>query len=83
MKAPAGWSSDWHPSSARNLFFVLSGFLVSGILFRQFQRDGHIQPGRFLIRRGFKIYPAFWLLIATTLGWFWLTVKPFPVQMVA
>ena len=25
MKAPAGWSSDWHPSSARNMFFVLSG----------------------------------------------------------
>jgi hypothetical protein len=25
MKAPAGWSSDWHPSSARNLFVVLSG----------------------------------------------------------
>src|SRR5436190_1553858 len=25
MKAPAGWSSDWHPSAARNMFFVLSG----------------------------------------------------------
>ena len=25
MQAPAGWSSDWHPSSARNLFVVLSG----------------------------------------------------------
>ena len=25
MRAPAAWSSDWHPSSARNLFFVLSG----------------------------------------------------------
>ena len=25
MNAPAGWSSDWHPSSARNLFVVLSG----------------------------------------------------------
>jgi len=25
MNAPAGWSSDWHPSAARNLFFVLSG----------------------------------------------------------
>lgn len=25
MCAPAGWSSDWHPSSARNLFFVLTG----------------------------------------------------------
>lgn len=25
MNAPAGWSSDWHPAAARNLFFVLSG----------------------------------------------------------
>jgi quercetin dioxygenase-like cupin family protein len=25
MEAPAGWTSDWHPSSARNLFVVLSG----------------------------------------------------------
>ncbi len=25
MDAPAGWTSDWHPSSTRNLFVVLSG----------------------------------------------------------
>lgn len=25
LRAPAGWSSDWHPSSERNMFFVLSG----------------------------------------------------------
>ena len=25
MQAPSGWSSDWHPSAARNLFVVLSG----------------------------------------------------------
>jgi hypothetical protein len=25
MKAEAGWSSDWHPSSGRNMFIVLSG----------------------------------------------------------
>lgn len=25
MRAPAGWSSDWHPSSTRSLFFVISG----------------------------------------------------------
>ena len=25
MQAPAGWSSDWHPSSARNFFVVLGG----------------------------------------------------------
>src|SRR5437870_2392827 len=25
MQAPAGWSSDWHPSSGSTMFFVLSG----------------------------------------------------------
>jgi hypothetical protein len=25
MHAPASWSSEWHPSAARNIFFVLSG----------------------------------------------------------
>jgi redox-sensitive bicupin YhaK (pirin superfamily) len=25
MEAPAGWSSDWHTSSARTLFIVFSG----------------------------------------------------------
>ena len=51
-----------------DLFFVLSGFLVSGLLFAEHQRTGKVRAGRFLIRRGFKIYPAFWaLLIATVL----------------
>ena len=25
MSTPAGWASDWHSSSARNMFFVLTG----------------------------------------------------------
>lgn len=25
MNAPAGWESDWHPSSARNFFVVING----------------------------------------------------------
>ena len=61
-----------------DLFFVLSGFLVSGILFRQYQRDGRVRPGRFLIRRAFKIYPAFWFLIAVTLTWVWTTEHTLP-----
>lgn len=49
-----------------DLFFVLSGFLVSGLLFREFNETGKIKAGRFLLRRGFKIYPAFWCLLAVT-----------------
>jgi len=39
-----------------DLFFVLSGFLISGLLFKEFQKFGAINPKLFLIRRGFKIY---------------------------
>lgn len=51
-----------------DLFFVLSGFLVSGLLFREHEKFGYISAKNFLVRRGFKIYPAFWLLIATTIA---------------
>ncbi len=49
-----------------DLFFVLSGFLVSGLLFREYQKQDGLNIRRFLIRRGFKIYPAFWFFIALT-----------------
>ncbi|MDB5272943.1 MAG: Peptidoglycan/LPS O-acetylase OafA/YrhL, contains acyltransferase and SGNH-hydrolase domain [Chitinophagaceae bacterium] len=44
-----------------DLFFVLSGFLVSGLLFKEHQKFGRIDAVRFLIRRGFKIYPMYYL----------------------
>lgn len=44
-----------------DLFFVLSGFLVSGLLFKEYQKFGSISPKLFLIRRGFKIYPIYYL----------------------
>ncbi len=46
-----------------DLFFVLSGFLISGLLFQEYKKTGSIRFTRFLIRRGLKIYPAFYLLI--------------------
>jgi peptidoglycan/LPS O-acetylase OafA/YrhL len=50
-----------------DLFFVLSGFLISGLLFADYQQWGRIHLGRFYIRRGFKIWPAFYTLIGTGL----------------
>lgn len=55
-----GWSGV-------DLFFVLSGFLVSGLLFNEYKKKKNIHPGRFLIRRGFKIYPGFIFFILFTL----------------
>jgi len=59
-----------------NIFFVLSGFLVSGLLFSETRRTGTVFLSRFLIRRGFKIYPAFWVMLAVTVGWMLYVGKP-------
>ena len=49
-----------------DLFFVLSGFLVSGLLFSEYQRHGALRVGRFLVRRGLKIYPSFYVFMTVS-----------------
>jgi len=44
-----------------DLFFVLSGFLISGLLFQEYKRVGNICLKTFWLRRGLKIYPAFYV----------------------
>ncbi len=46
-----------------NLFFTLSGFLVGGLLLKQYSENGRIDAWRFIIRRIFKIWPAYYALI--------------------
>ena len=50
-----------------DLFFVLSGFLISGLLFSEYKKYGRIDVKRFWIRRGFKIYPPFYALMFLTI----------------
>lgn len=57
--AKAGWIGV-------QLFFVLSGFLISGLLFREYQKSERIDIRRFLIRRGLKIYPPFYVFLLAT-----------------
>jgi peptidoglycan/LPS O-acetylase OafA/YrhL len=52
-----------------DLFFVLSGFLVSSLLFDEEKLHGSISFRRFFVRRGFKIYPSYWVLLFV--GWAW------------
>lgn len=51
-----------------DLFFVLSGFLISGLLYSEYKKRQNISVGRFFIRRGLKIYPAFYFFLAATLA---------------
>jgi peptidoglycan/LPS O-acetylase OafA/YrhL len=47
-----------------DLFFVLSGFLIGGLLISEHQKHGSISVGRFLFRRGLKIYPPYFVFLA-------------------
>jgi len=58
------WRPGW---SGVDLFFVISGFLISGLLFSEYRRTGKIRFARFFIRRAFKIYPAFYAVVFLTL----------------
>ena len=46
-----------------NLFFTLSGFLVGGLLLKEYKNTHSINGWKFLGRRAFKIWPPFYALI--------------------
>ena len=66
-----------------DIFFVMSGYLVSRLLFREYARTGGISLKTFFVRRGFKIYPAFWMLTLITVTVWLVCGTPFKPLAVA
>ena len=58
---PFGWAGV-------DLFFILSGFLVGGLLVKEWRLKGRIASGSFLIRRGLKIWPPYYVFLAVSLA---------------
>ncbi|WP_193605944.1 acyltransferase family protein [Nocardioides dongkuii] len=58
-----------------DIFFVISGFLITGLLLREHEKTGHISFLGFYARRAKRILPASLLVIAATVlvGWGILT----------
>jgi peptidoglycan/LPS O-acetylase OafA/YrhL len=47
-----------------DLFFVLSGFLISSQLFSKIQQGKPVSIKQFFLKRAFRILPAFWSVVA-------------------
>jgi peptidoglycan/LPS O-acetylase OafA/YrhL len=60
--APAGRALKSVGWCGVDLFFVLSGYLISGLLYREFDRTGGIDVTRFWLRRGLKIWPSYFAI---------------------
>lgn len=62
-----------------DIFFVLSGFLVGGLIFGEWQASGSFDARRFLVRRVFKIWPVLYLyvlLLVVTGRYAWQDIVP-------
>lgn len=64
-------AATWLSASVANygwtgvdLFFVLSGVLIGTQLWRELVRTGDIRVGRFLLRRGLRIWPLYYSFVA-------------------
>ncbi|MGY4329957.1 peptidoglycan/LPS O-acetylase OafA/YrhL [Bradyrhizobium sp. LB7.2] len=57
-----------------DLFFVLSGFLITTILLKEFSTTGSINIGRFYIRRALRLFPALFSVVVFVLIHAWFTM---------
>ena len=72
------WTWAWNGDKGVDVFFVMSGFLISGILLKQYSKEGHLNLKNFYIRRYLRLTPAYyfmltvyWLLSATNSEMIW------------
>jgi peptidoglycan/LPS O-acetylase OafA/YrhL len=50
-----------------DVFFVISGYLITSLLLAEYRRGGHIRLGRFWARRARRLLPAVGAMIAVTM----------------
>jgi peptidoglycan/LPS O-acetylase OafA/YrhL len=58
----------WAGNLGIELFFVLSGYLIGGLLMRERETSGSISLGSFYLRRALRILPAYVLAMALNLA---------------
>lgn len=63
-----------------NLFFVLSGFLITYLLLKELQAKGRIHIGFFLVRRILRLWPLYFVIVL--FGFFVFPNLPFGTQTV-
>jgi len=63
-----GWAWAWNGDKGVDVFFVMSGFLISSILLREMSQHGKIDLKRFYWRRYLRLTPVYYFML--TVYWF-------------
>ncbi|WP_223584180.1 acyltransferase family protein [Sphingobacterium sp. GVS05A] len=67
------WSLGEHGVT---MFFVLSGFLITYLLLKEYDKTSFINIGKFYMRRILRIWPLYFLYISMTLIILWKYIVP-------
>ncbi|MGI9196726.1 MAG: acyltransferase family protein [Candidatus Nanopelagicales bacterium] len=70
--------ADWLPGGflGVDLFFVISGFLITGILVSELDRHGRISFSTFFARRARRLLPALYVLLLAVCAWALFVAAP-------
>src|SRR5699024_11912063 len=58
-----------------DVFFVISGFLITGLLIRELEKQGRVSLPRFYARRAKRLLPAAGLVLVVTAVLTWWSVS--------
>lgn len=53
----------WNGDKGVDIFFVMSGFLISGLLFKEYQQTNKLNLKRFYFRRFLRLTPVYWFTL--------------------
>lgn len=66
-----------------DIFFVISGFVITAMLYRELQQHGRVRLSRFYIRRAYRLIPAAALVLVVTAVLGMLLLSPLGTQQQA
>lgn len=66
------WAWAWNGDKGVDVFFVMSGFLISGILLKQISKNGKVDLKNFYWRRYLRLTPAYYFMLTI----YWLMTGP-------
>lgn len=76
LGGPSGWTLGV------DIFFVLSGFLITNVVVSELARRGTASLKRFYIRRVFRLFPALFVFLVAVLLWTQVFAPPQGIAMV-
>ena len=66
-----------------DVFFVLSGFLITLLLLQEWNKNHRISLVRFYARRALRLYPALLLLLSAVLIYSWVAAHPVGIRPIS